>query len=296
MMRDLKEHLVIGLGEALWDMLPSGKQMGGAPANFVYHVSQFGIEGVAVSALGKDALGDELMGCFERVGLRVEMPRVDFPTGTVQVTVNDAGVPSYEIKTGSAWDNIPFTPEIEALARRATVVCFGSLAQRSPVSRETIARFLDLLPADSLKVFDINLRQSFYSKEIVDSSLKRCDILKINDEELEIVKQLFEKEDLSEEAFCRGLMETYGLEMVILTCGTAGSRVYAPEEVSVMDTPKVAVVDTVGAGDAFTGAFVAALLKGSPVRKAHELAVKVSAYVCTCAGAMPRLPESLIKD
>ena len=295
MMRDLKKHLVIGLGEALWDMLPSGKQMGGAPANFVYHVSQFGIQGVAVSALGKDALGDELMDCFERVGLQVEMPRVDFPTGTVQVSVNEAGVPSYEIKTGSAWDNIPFTPEIEALARRATVVCFGSLAQRSPVSRETIARFLDLLPADSLKVFDINLRQSFYSKEIIESSLNRCDILKINDEELEIVKRLLGKEDLSEEALCRDLMETYGLEMVILTCGTDGSRVYAPKEVSVMDTPNVTVADTVGAGDAFTGAFVAALLKGSPVRKAHELAVKVSAYVCTCAGAMPRLPETVVK-
>lgn len=294
MMRDLKEHLVIGLGEALWDMLPSGKQMGGAPANFVYHVSQFGIQGVAVSALGKDALGDELMDCFERVGLRVEMPRVEFPTGTVQVTVNDAGVPSYEIKTGSAWDNIPFTPEIEALARRATVVCFGSLAQRSPVSRETIARFLDLLPADSLKIFDINLRQSFYSKEIVDSSLKRCDILKINDEELEIVKRMFGKENSSEDTFCRGLMETYSLEMVILTCGTAGSRVYTPKEVSVMDTPKVTVADTVGAGDAFTGAFVAALLKGWPVRKAHELAVNVSAFVCTCAGAMPRLPETVV--
>lgn len=295
-MCDMKEHLVIGLGEALWDMFPSGKKMGGAPANFVYHVSQFGFQGIAVSALGKDALGDELMDCFAKVGLRVEMPRVDFPTGTVQVHVDDAGVPSYEIKTGSAWDNIPFTPEIEALARRATVVCFGSLAQRSPVSRNTVARFLELLPADSLKIFDINLRQSFYSKEIVDTSLKRCDILKINDEELEIVKRLFEKEDLSEEAFCRSLMETYGLKMVILTCGTAGSRVYAPEEVSVMDTPKVAVVDTVGAGDAFTGAFVAALLKGCPVRKAHEQAVKVSAYICTCAGAMPRLPESLIKD
>lgn len=293
MMRDLKEHLVIGLGEALWDMLPSGKQMGGAPANFVYHVSQFGVRGVAVSALGQDPLGDELMDCFERVGLQVEMPRVEFPTGTVLVSVDAAGVPSYEIKTGSAWDNIPFTPEIEALARRATVVCFGSLAQRSPVSRETIARFLDLLPADSLKVFDINLRQSFYSKEIVEASLNRCDILKINDEELLVVKRMFEKEGVPEEAFCRALMKDYGLEMVILTCGMAGSRVYSPEGVSVMDTPKVKVADTVGAGDAFTGAFVAALLKGCPVRRAHELAVEVSAYVCTRAGAMPRLPEAL---
>lgn len=293
MIPDMKEHLVIGLGEALWDMLPSGKQMGGAPANFVYHVSQFGLQGVAVSALGQDALGDELMGCFEKVGLRVEMPRVEYPTGTVQVSVDAAGVPSYEIKTGSAWDNIPFTPRIEALARRATVVCFGSLAQRSPVSRDTIARFLDLLPADSLKVFDINLRQHFYSKEIVEESLNRSDILKINDEELEIVERMLGIDDLSEEAAIRCLMETYGLGMVILTCGTAGSRVYSSEGVSVMDTPKVAVVDTVGAGDAFTGAFVAAVLRGCPVRKAHELAVEVSAYVCTCAGAMPRLPEKM---
>ena len=293
MIPDMKEHLVIGLGEALWDMLPSGKQMGGAPANFVYHVSQFGLRGVAVSALGQDALGDELMGCFEKVGLPVEMPRVEYPTGTVQVSVDAAGVPSYEIMTGSAWDNIPFTPEIEDLARRATVVCFGSLAQRSPVSRETICRFLDLLPEDSLKVFDINLRQSFYSKEVLADSLNRCDILKINDEELEIVKRMFGLKDLSEEAACRSLMDAHRFGMVILTCGTAGSRVYTPDTVSVMDTPKVAVVDTVGAGDAFTGAFVAALLKDSPVRQAHELAVAVSAYVCTCAGAMPELPAWL---
>lgn len=293
MIPEMKEHLVIGLGEALWDMLPSGKQMGGAPANFVYHVSQFGLQGVAVSALGQDALGDELMDCFEKVGLQVEMPRVEYPTGTVQVSVDAAGVPSYEIKTGSAWDNIPFTSEIEALARRATVVCFGSLAQRSPVSRATISRFLELLPEDSLKVFDINLRQSFYSKEILAESFDRCDILKINDEELEIVKRMFGLEDLSEEAACRNLMEAYRLGMIILTCGTAGSRVYTPDEVSVMDTPKVTVVDTVGAGDAFTGAFVAALLKECPVRQAHDLAVAVSAYVCTCAGAMPEIPASL---
>lgn len=292
-MDSMKKHLVVGLGEALWDVFPEGKKMGGAPANFVYHVSQFGLPGVAVSALGQDALGDELMGCFERVNLPVEMPRVEFPTGVVQVTLDTAGVPSYEIRTGSAWDNIPLTPEIKAIARRATVVCFGSLAQRSPVSRATIGHFLDLMPEGSLKVFDINLRQTFYSKEVIEASLEKSSILKINDEELVIVSKMFGCDGASREEVCRWLMERYRLQMVILTCGTDGSVVFSAEGVSEMDTPRVEVADTVGAGDSFTGAFVAALLLGKTVRQAHELAVKVSAYVCTCAGAMPELPRSI---
>ena len=171
---------VIGIGEALWDVLPEGKKLGGAPANFAYHARQFGLEGIAVSAIGHDALGEEIVEAFEEHRLPYHLARVEYPTGTVQVTLDAQGVPQYEIKTDVAWDNIPFDEELAALAADCKAVCFGSLAQRSEVSRNTIGAFLDAVPADCLKVFDINLRQSFYTKEVLEASFQRCDILKIN--------------------------------------------------------------------------------------------------------------------
>jgi len=286
--------IVVGLGEALWDMLPEGRKLGGAPANFAYHVSRFGIDGVAVSALGRDALGDEAEEAFRSKGLAYMMERVPFDTGTVQVTVDDRGIPQYDIMQGVAWDNIPWTPGLEDLARRCSAVCFGSLAQRSAVSRASIERFLDLVPDDGshLKIFDINLRQQFYSREVIESSLRRCNILKINDEELEIISPMLGLEGSVEER-CGHLMEEYGLRMLILTCGVDGSHVFSEAGHSFEPTPKVKVVDTVGAGDSFTGAFCAALLQGSGPIEAHKLAVRVSAYVCTQPGAMPALPENL---
>ena len=292
----MKEQLVIGMGEALWDVLPSGKKMGGAPANFAYHVSQFGIDSVAISALGDDELGAELLSEYAKVGLAVSMEKLSYPTGTVQVSVDEKGIPSYDICQGVAWDNIAFNDELKALAQKATVVCFGSLAQRNKCSRDTINAFLDLMPDDEehLKVFDINLRQSWYSKEVIENSLHKCNILKINDEELVIVKELLNIQAEGQKAVCQALIDMYALRMVILTCGAEGSFVLAADAgESWMDTPKVEVVDTVGAGDSFTGAFVASLLAGKSIRDAHKLAVEVSAYVCTQAGAMPVLPEEL---
>ena len=151
----MARKLVVGLGEALWDMLPDGKQVGGAPANFAYHASQFGCDGVAVSALGNDSLGDEIVEYFDSRGLRYLLQRTAFPTGTVQVTLDAAGIPQYEICENVAWDNIEYTDELDELASKADCVCFGSLAQRGAVSYGTITRFLDRMPADSLKVFDI---------------------------------------------------------------------------------------------------------------------------------------------
>lgn len=287
------DRLVIGIGEALWDMLPEGKKLGGAPANFAFHAGQFGLESMAVSAIGLDPLGEEIAKELEEHGLPFHLDRIDYPTGTVQVTLDPNGIPQYEIKEDVAWDNIPYTKELADLAGRAQAVCFGSLAQRSPVSRETIGWFLDAVPEDCLKVFDINLRQSFYSKEIIEDSLRRCDILKINDEELEIVKEMFGLADQSTEGLCRSIIDEYGLKMLILTCGVNGSHVFSEDVSSFIDTPKVKVADTVGAGDSFTGAFVASILKGKTVREAHEAAVKVSAYVCTQSGAMPVIPEDL---
>lgn len=289
------KNIVVGLGEALWDVLPDGRKLGGAPANFAYHAGQFGIDTLAVSALGKDSLGDETCKELEKKGLRHVMPRLDYPTGTVQVTLDKSGVPAYDIKEGVAWDNIPFTDDIKEVAANAGAVCWGSLAQRNEVSRKSIYQFLDHTPEDCLKVFDINLRQSFYTKEVICESLKRCDVLKINDEELITIGRLFGYPGLDIENKCWLILGKYNLDMLVLTCGVNGSYVFAPGFKSFQETPKVEVADTVGAGDSFTGTFCASILKGKSITEAHKLAVEVSAYVCTQHGAMPVLPEKYTK-
>lgn len=284
----------MGLGEALWDCLPEGKKLGGAPANFAYHAGQFGFDTLAVSALGEDALGEETIAALEEHKLNYLMPRIPYPTGTVQVTLDSQGIPTYNIREGVAWDNIPFTAEIEDVAKNCRAVCFGSLAQRSVVSRETIGRFLDATPSDCVKIFDINLRQSFFTKEIIEASMRRCNILKINDEELVVVSRMFGLPDLDEEKRCKQLIKDYDLDILVLTCGTNGSYVFTADKSYYQPTPKVEVADTVGAGDSFTGSFCAALLKGKSIPEAHELAVKVSAFVCTQNGAMPTLPADFL--
>lgn len=288
------DKLIAGLGEVLWDCLPEGKKLGGAPANFAYHASMFGYQAYAVSALGNDALGDRTVEELDKKHLRHIMPRIDFPTGTVQVELDEEGVPTYDIKRDVAWDNIPFTAEMEDLAKRCSCVCFGSLAQRNSVSHDTIHRFLHSTPKDCLKIFDINLRQNFYTKEIIQESLNACDILKINDEELVTIGRLFGYPGLDMENKCYLILGKYNLRMLVLTCGTNGSYVFARGMKSYQPTPKVEVADTVGAGDSFTGSFAAAILAGMPVEEAHKLAVEVSAYVCTQPGAMPKLPERLL--
>jgi fructokinase len=246
-----------------------------------------------VSAIGHDALGEELIGQLEEHNLPYHLARVDYPTGTVQVTLDAQGVPQYEIKTDVAWDNIPFDEELRALAKDCKAVCYGSLAQRSEVSRATIQAFLDATPVECLKVFDINLRQDFYNKEVLEASFRRCDILKINDEELVVMARLFNLPGLALEEKCRFLIKEYDLKMLILTCGVNGSYVFYDGGMSFLETPKVQVADTVGAGDSFTGAFVGSLLTGKPVTEAHETAVKVSAFVCTQSGAMPIVPDNI---
>lgn len=289
-------NLVIGMGEALWDVMPEGKKIGGAPANFAYHVSQLLPEACVVSAVGDDALGEEIKTVFREKRLTAHLATVPFPTGTVDVSLDNAGIPCYTIREGAAWDNIPFTPELAALAGRTRAICFGSLAQRSPVSRETIRRFLDAMPEDgqTLKIFDINLRRPFYTEETLRQSLEICNVLKINDEELAIVSSMFRLSDGDIPSRCRELIARFGLRLLILTCGTDGSYVFTPTDASFLETPSVTVADTVGAGDSFTAAFTAALLSGHAIPEAHRLAVDVSAFVCTCHGAMPRFPESLL--
>ena len=292
----MNKPIVVGMGEALWDVLPDGKKIGGAPANFAFHAGQAGMDSRVVSAVGNDALGEEALATLEGKGLNIEaVARVDFPTGVVNVSLGEQGIPQYDICEGVAWDNIPFTPALANLASQAQAVCWGSLAQRNEVSRKTIFSFLDAMPSDEerLKVFDINLRQQFYTLEIIEASCRRANVLKINDEELVLVSEMLRLGAGSPEVLCRSLMERYGLRILVLTCGANGSYVFTPVETSYRVTPEVQVADTVGAGDSFTATLVGELLRNTPVGVAHEHAVEVAAYVCTQQGAMAEWPDSL---
>ncbi len=279
------KRVIVGIGEILWDMLPSGKALGGAPANFAYHAMRLGEEGWAVSAIGDDDLGREIMDIVGSKGLKNIISVTDKPTGTVEVELDDRGVPTYNIMEDVAWDNIPFTPEMEVLASRADAVCFGSLVQRMN-SRRSVLGFVRAMRPDALKVFDINLRQHYYSREVIEESLKLSDILKINDEEIRTVADMFGLGD-DDVAACRSLIASYGLRLVILTKGADGSEVITADEVIPQSVGHVDVVDTVGAGDAFTAAFVVAYLRGETLAQAQRLATETASYVCSCKGAMP---------
>ena len=288
-------NIIVGMGEDLWDVLPEGKKIGGAPANFAYHISQFGLDSCVVSAVGDDKLGYEILDNFDKKKLNYLIEKVPYPTGTVQVELDETGIPCYEIKEGVAWDNIPYTPALEELAKKTRAVCFGSLAQRSIVSRETINYFLDVMPdgEGQYKIFDINLRQGFYTKDTLCNSMQRCNVLKINDEELITVSRMFGYPDIDFQDKCWILLAKYNLKMLILTCGVNGSYVFTPGNISFVETPKVDVADTVGAGDSFTATFITGILKGKDVSEVHKHAVEVSAYVCTQNGAMPEFPPYL---
>lgn len=284
---------VIGIGELLFDVFPTGKKLGGAPVNFAYHVQQLGLDSLAVSAIGKDPLGDEIMSLLEEKSINGYVPRVDAPTGTVQVSLDAEGVPTFTIMENVAWDLIPFSEELAKEASCCSAICFGSLAQRSTISHETISRLVKLAPKDALIIFDINLRQHFYSKDLIEESLRECNTLKINETEFELVMNLLGRKETDFRKGSEWLMKEYGIDTVILTCGAEGSYIFADSFVSFEPTPKVEVADTVGAGDSFTAAFCASILRGESMKEAHRKAVAVSAYVCTQMGAMPVLPEDL---
>ncbi len=290
----METEKVIGIGEILWDVFPDGKKtLGGAPANFAYHVSNFGFDSYTISAIGKDDLGKEILSVFHHKKLLTKgIEIIDYPTGTVHIQLDNAGIPVYDITSNVAWDYISFSPILHDLAKQAKAGCFGSLAQRTEVSRTTITQFLKAMPSNSYKIFDINLRGTFYTPEIIEKGLKQCNILKINKEELNWIIQTW-KLPINEQDACSILLKQYDLCVLILTCGTDGSYVFSSNETSFLETPQVNVIDTVGAGDSFTAAFCAALLKGKDMFESHRFAVDVSAFVCSQQGAMPELPAEL---
>lgn len=288
---------VAALGEVLWDMLPEGRRLGGAPANFACHVAQFGLDACLVSAVGDDEPGHAALSELGRRSLDRYIAVVpDRPTGTVGVQLDAAGIPAYDIHRDVAWDFIPWTDALAELATGVQAVCFGTLAQRSPVSRQTLTRFLDTMPRDGkrLRVLDVNLRPPLPADDTIVDALARCNVLKLNDEELpHVTAAVGLPPDTPPEEAARRLVADCGLRALILTCGATGSHVFTPEAESHLATPEVDVADTVGAGDSFTAAFTAALLCGADVAKAHRLAVRTSAYVCTQHGATPTLPADI---
>ena len=277
--------IVVGIGELLWDVLPTGKKAGGAPINFVYHATQLGAEGYAISAVGKDELGEEMVQELDNNHIAHCIESVDYPTGTVEVTL-EKGIPTYNIIENVAWDHIPVSSKAIEIVKEAKAICFGTLAQRNMDSQKALTELLSYAPEDALRFFDINIRQNYYSKELILDLLEKANILKINDEELEMLRPMMGLEG-DYEVCCKALLEKYGLKYVILTAGSKFSAIYSTDENSVIGTPKVAVADTVGAGDSFSGAFVYSILAGKSLKEAHRKAVNTAAFVCSKEGAWP---------
>lgn len=284
---------VIGLGEILWDMLPEGRQLGGAPANCVWHAHQLGAESAIFSRVGKDAPGQDIIQTLKKRQLPIDYLQTDdqHPTGYVSVTVDHEGKPEYIIHENVAWDALEATDAWLQKTAHAQAICFGSLAQRSETSRHAIEAILQQAPPDCLRVFDINLRQEYYNRKVIEHSLQNCNILKINDEELPIVMELLE---LNPETALQEIIRRYGLQMIALTRGSQGSLLRtATEESDHPGIPPENIKDTLGAGDAFTGTLIMGRLAGLPLDAINERANRVASFVCTQDGAMPRLPESI---
>lgn len=301
MVANKSDSYIIGLGELLWDCFPSFRRMGGAPANFAYHAAQFGHNALVVSAVGNDNDGSELIEKLEEHHLRYQIKKVGLPTGTVNIDDSDKNNPHYTINTDVAWSIIPYSKDMEELAENCRAVCFGTIAQYGETSRETIRKFLNATPNDCYKIYDINLRsnsgKNYFTNDIIISSLLLCNMLKINIDELDYLCKLFDiDQDNDVKTRSKALIKLYSnIKILIVTMGTDGSWVFTKDDSSFEKTPNVKVVDVVGAGDSFTGAFIGCILNGKDFKEAHKIAVNVSAFVCTQPDGMPVIPEDLKK-
>jgi len=287
-------YLLVGIGELLWDIFPTGKELGGAPANFTYHASALGGQGLIISSVGNDNLGNEMLERLGTLALSCQYVArdIEHPTGTVSIKVGAGGEPSYRIKENVAWDFIPQTEQLMELVQKVKAITFGTLAQRSEVSRATVQAFVSQAPSDALCIFDINIRQAFYSREVIEWSLEACNVLKLNEGELQLLARLLSMEG-DELQHLYSLSKRFNLELIALTKGAEGSILYSSEGVFIHEGYKTRVVDTVGSGDSFTAALALGMLTGSDLGTTSDYANYVSSLVCSRRGATPSLPEDL---
>ncbi len=280
---------IVGIGELVWDVFEGGKHLGGAPANFAYNVRCLGEEGLVATAVGTDELGEEALRQLQASGVPTDTVQIDpvHPTSTAQVAVDKLGQPTFEIRKDVAWDFLTMTPAWAELAAGADAVCFGSLAQRAPQSRATTQAFLDACPDEVVKIFDVNLRQDFYSAEVLRESLLRADIVKLNDQEVAPVCRLLgiAEDDLAGQA--AQLRASYDLDLVCVTQGPGGCLLVSAEGSLQRPGVAVTVADTVGAGDAFTAAMTCFRLRGAPLQVIGDAANQLGAFVASQAGATP---------
>ncbi|MCD4722340.1 MAG: bifunctional hydroxymethylpyrimidine kinase/phosphomethylpyrimidine kinase [Desulfobacula sp.] len=291
----MDKYTLIGIGEILWDEFPGSKKLGGAPANFAFHANQLGARGMIISRVGDDLPGNKIKAELNKK----EVPYLlsvdpDHPTGRVSVKTDKKGMPEYIIHENSSWDFLSFDPHFSEIARTADAVCFGTLAQRNPVSGQTIKNFIRATKKTCLKILDINLRQNYYSKKILSDLLNLADILKLNHDELNIITQMFLTEE-EETACLEELISMFYLEMVVLTKGKHGSRIFADKyHDSIYKSKPVEMIDSVGAGDSFSAVVALGLLNGFGLEKINKTASSVASYVCTKKGATPVIPKKII--
>lgn len=293
---------IVGVGEVLWDLLLTGPQLGGAPSNFAYHAHALGASAHVITRVGHDGYGHEVILRFQQLGLPTGTVQVDetAPTGTAKVELSGNGLTHFTIQENVAWDYLAATPEAVAAARAADAICFGSLAQRSQTARRTIQQLVAAAPPDALRVFDVNLREHYYARDVIEESLRFASVLKLNDDELPTVAGMFHLSGPAQNQI-EGLAQTFGLRLVALTRGANGSLLYQREkdnnDARWSDCPSrpVKVVDTVGAGDSFTAALVLGLLRKMDLDEINTIANDVARYVCSQAGATPALPEEFAR-
>jgi len=285
---------VIGIGEVLWDLLPAGPQLGGAPANFAHHARQLGAEARVISRVGNDVYGKQILSRFADMNINADTVQMDdrLPTGTAAVVLGTDGTPQFTITDGVAWDALTLTDEALNAARNANAICFGTLAQRSATSATTIQNLVAAMPSTALRVFDINLRQHFYNREILERSLESAHVLKLNDHELDVLTPLFELTGDAKQKI-KHLAGRFELQLIALTRAERGSLLYQSGNWSETSWLLKDAVDTVGAGDAFTAALVMGMLHRFALDDIHRIAAEIAGFVCCCHGATPTLPANL---
>jgi fructokinase len=291
-------HTIVGLGELIWDLLPSGRSLGGAPSNFAYHSKLLGERAVIASRVGDDEPGRAALHRLANTGLVADYVQLDgdHPTGTVSVEIDARGEPHFTVNPNSAWDYLEMNPAWAELAQGANAVCFGTLGQRHPRARATILSFLGLMRPAALRLFDVNLRHSFFTTEMLRQSLELASVVKFNSDELSIAARMLELQASDEEGLSRSLIEMFGLDLVAITRGGNGSLLFTQGRAVEHRGYSVHVADTIGCGDAFAAALAHCLLRGLPLEAANESANRMGAWVATQSGATPSATRQTVEE